>query len=169
MLVGSIPVPFLLCWWTYGGSAIFLAWTLLIEKYYCLSCILIFAELTKHMIHVPNNAVLACILLSHIILLGSLFVTYAFDNGKRNAVIGGTLFALIPNYYHPYHVSYLQMFGRLLVFTFVVNGTPDKINANVHKHIRWAWILFANEACLILVPFQVIYDTYKYEIDTIPV
>lgn len=169
MLVGSIPVPFLLCWWSYGGSAIFLAWTLLIEKYYRLSCIVIFAELTKVAWTVPHHAVLACILLSHIILLGSLFVIYAFDNGKRNVVIGGTLFALIPNYYHPYNVSYLQMFGRLFVFTCVVNGTPVKLNAKVHKHIRWAWILFSNEACLILVPFQVIYDTYKYEIDPMPV
>ena len=161
-------VLFNLVWWTNDLGILwyvgYVLWRHGNEQSKSTSAILIYARLTAHLHHVPSNVLLACILLSNIVLLFTVFIMYTVEQKKIVVAAGAVIFSTIPNFFNPFNTDMPRLLIKLFVYGLVTSRVRKQTDLEISKYICWAWVLFAHESCLVLVPLQLIYDTYYYKV-----
>lgn len=131
------------------------------------SCILLYAKLTQHNLHiVPKDFYIISVAMLHLIV----FFTYWFiynhrEKKNKPLIIGAAILSLLPNYYNPFHVKWWRLLLRLIIYIFIVIRLKKQKGLPLSKYLIWSWILFVHEITWILIPFQIVYDTYNYKID----
>lgn len=166
-----LPIIFSFSWW-FGDIGIL--WFLFINIWLGLndenksySGILIYAKLTQHNLHyIPKDFYIISMVMMHIIL----FFTYWFiynhkEKSYRPLIIGLTIISIIPNHYNPMHIAWWRLLIRLALYIFIVIRIKKQAGLLISKYLIWSWIFFVNEISWIIIPFQIVYDTYNYKID----
>lgn len=158
---------FLLGWVTDIAAVWFVCWNKLFhtkETTQGLGTVLMYAILTRHTVALPPAALLAINMVTHLITLTTLAFFYAYSQ-KKCLIIGAAILAIFPNAENPYRITPIRLCIRLLVYLFIMWRLTPKPGLDISTHVRYAWILFTNELCFILLPFHVVYDSYYYIVD----
>ncbi len=126
--------------------------------------IIIYARLThKNLFLVPFQFHFVATISVHIIFFFVYWGVYNM-NKKKIILFGTLLISIIPNYYNPYEIGNIRLGIRLLLYCFITWRLKKQAGLLMSKYLTWAWILFTHEIAWIFIPFQIVYDTYKYKI-----
>lgn len=164
-----IPIAlFLLGWVTDIAAVWFVCWNKLLSTKKVtqgLGTVLMYAILTRHHYDFPPAVLFAMNLITHLITIVTLSCFYAYTE-KKWLIIGAAILAIFPNAENPYRIETVRLCIRLLVYLFIMWRLKPNTGLDISIYVRYAWILFTNELCLVLLPFHVVYDSYYYIIDT---
>ena len=83
----------------------------------------------------------------------------------KRLIIGLIIVSIIPNHYNPMHIAWWRLLIRLAFYIFIVIRIKKQTGLPISKYLIWSWIFFVNEISWIIIPFQIVYDTYNYKID----
>ena len=160
-----IPIAlFLLGWMTDIAAAWFVCWNKLHktpESIQELGTVLIYAILTRQHFDLPAAALFAINMVTHIITITTLLCFYVYKH-KKCLIVGAAILAIFPNSENPYRIEPPRLCIRLLIYLFMMWRLKSNNGLEISRFVRYAWILFTNEICLVLLPFHVVYDSYNY-------
>ena len=169
-MLGVNTLFFITAWWLNDiGILWFIIWSYWIgldSQLKGYTSIILYARLThKNLFIVPPNFHFVATIMVHIILF---FVYWGVYNLNKNKIIlfGTLLISIIPNYFNPYAINNIRLGIRLVVYCFITWRLKKQAGLLMSKYIAWAWILFTHEITWVFIPFQIVYDTYKYKIVT---
>ena len=95
-----------------------------------------------------------CAIMYHVIVFFTVVMLYMYEFRQKILAISCCTLALLPNINNPYNSLIL----KLPVYCIVVARMKET------SHIYFSWILFTHGACLVFLPFQIVYDTYYNKI-----
>ena len=95
------------------------------------------------------------------------FIYNLKTNKKTPLVIGILIISFIPNHYNPFEISWWRLMIRIILYIGITIRINKQKGLPISKYIIWAWVFFVHEITWILIPFQIVYDTYNYKIDNI--
>ena len=168
MVSWTLLLLFFLGWWNDVAIVWFIGWAIPKhgEMEIGLAAILLYAALTRNIAHVPDPAILAVVVLTHITCFFTFFSVYTSTQKKTSLMVGAGVLSILPNYENPFLVSAWRRIARLLVYGILMWRLKKSQGLEVSKYFCYAWVLFSNECSMVIVPFQIVYDTYYYKLDT---
>lgn len=167
------PIFFSLSWWFHD---IGILWYLILNLWKGIdienqsySSILLYARLTHNTLHImPKQMYIISLALLHLVIFFMYWFIYNLKTNKKTPlVIGILIISFIPNHYNPFEISWWRLMIRIIVYIGITNRLIKQKGLPISKYIIWAWVFFVHEIAWILIPFQIVYDTYNYKIDNI--
>lgn len=155
-------VIFSMAWWLNNIGVLlyitYILWTRNIGEFGLNTIILLlFAFLTKEY---HFNCHIFCDILNHIFILTIVCSMYIYPFKRKILYVGAILLGIFPNDYNPYNG---RLIFKIIVYCYIMFRIKKSPGLLVTKYICFAWILFTHEVCMIMLPLQIVYDTYYYK------
>jgi hypothetical protein len=169
-MLGVNTIFFIATWWLNDiGLLWFIIWSYWIgldSQLKGYTSIILYTRLThRNLFIVPQNFHFVATIMVHIILFFIYWGVYNL-NKKKIILFGTLLISVIPNYYNPYEINNIRLGIRLVLYCFITSRLKKQAGLLMSKYLSYAWILVTHEATWVFIPFQIVYDTYKYKIIT---
>ena len=164
---------FALSWWFHDIGILWYLilnlWIGLDDKNKSYSSILLYARLTHNTLHImPKQMYIVSLALLHIVVFFTYWFVYTLKKNKKTPLLIGILIIpFIPNHYNPFEIPWWRLIIKIIIYTYITKTIKKQQGLEINKYLIWAWIFFVHEMSFILIPFQIVYDTYNYNIDNI--